>query len=92
MFKELVAGAGCVGGGAGKRVDGVFPGRPNADQWTIAAQGERRNGAERRNKGRNVSWRKGSLQKKLGLDYGMQNKKSMPERDDDGKDQGKERG
>ena len=33
----------------------------------------RGNGARRRNKWRNVvSWRKGSLQKKIGLDYGMQ--------------------
>ena len=32
----------------------------------------RENGAERRNKGRNISWRNGSLQRKPGLDYGMQ--------------------
>ena len=127
-FGELVGGAGCVGGGAGKRVDGVFPGRPqafginadqwitrtkgasmedtilpkcvifreqvggagcvggqekewmecflehlrafgiNIDQWTTAAQNE---GKWRRNKGRNVSWRSGSWQRKPGLDYGM---------------------
>ena len=43
----------------------------NADQWTTAAQDEG-NGAERRNKGRNSSWRNGSLQRMPRLDYGMQ--------------------
>ena len=33
---------------------------------------KRRNGAERRNKGRNISCRNGSLQRKPWLDYGMQ--------------------
>ena len=32
----------------------------------------RGNGAERRNKGRNISWRNGPLQRKPTLDYGMQ--------------------
>ena len=41
-------------------------------------------GARRGNKGRNVSWRNRSLQRKSGLDDGMQY--SIPERD--GKDQG----
>ena len=27
VFEEMVGGSGCVGGRAGKRVDGVFPGR-----------------------------------------------------------------
>ena len=50
----------------------------NTHQWTAAAQDEgewrrtRGNGAGRRNKGRNVSWRNGSLQRKSGLDDGMQ--------------------
>ena len=45
----------------------------NADQWTTAAQDKARgNGAERRNKERNFSWRNGSLQRKPGLDCGMQ--------------------
>ena len=74
MFGGLVGGAECVGG-AGKRVDGVFSGRPrfrafgiNADQWTTAAQGKG-NGAGRRNKRWDIfSWRNGSLQRKLGLD------------------------
>ena len=30
MFGEMVGGTDCVGGGAGKRVDGVFPGRPQS--------------------------------------------------------------
>ena len=45
----------------------------------------RGNGAERWNKGRNISWRNGSLQRKPGLDYDIQ---SMPECD--GKDQGED--
>ena len=32
----------------------------------------REDGARRWNKGQNVSWRNGSLQRKTGLDYGMQ--------------------
>ena len=41
----------------------------NTDQWTTAAQEE----GERRKKGRNISWRNGSLlQRKPRLDYGMQ--------------------
>ena len=57
MFGQLVGSAGCVGD-ARKRVDGVFPGRPqifgiSAEQWTTAAQDEEKNGAGRRNKGRN---------------------------------------
>ena len=32
----------------------------------------RENGARRRNKGRNVTWQSGSLQRKPGLYYGMQ--------------------
>ena len=43
----------------------------NADQWTTAAQDEG-DGTRRHNKCQNVSWRSGSLQRKLGLDYGTQ--------------------
>ena len=32
MFGDMVGGAGCVGG-AGKRVDGVFPGRPQSFRY-----------------------------------------------------------
>ena len=75
MFGELVGGRGLCGG-PGKRVGGVFPERSqtfgiDADQWTAAIQ-TRGNGAEQRNKGRNISWRNGSLQRKPNLDYGMQ--------------------
>ena len=43
----------------------------DADQWATAAQDE---GQWRRtaNKGRDISWRNGSLQEKPRLDYGMQ--------------------
>ena len=47
----------------------------------------RRNGAERRNKGRNISWRNGSLQRK-GQSWTTACS-GMPERD--GKDQGEDR-
>ena len=45
MFGELVGGTGCVGGGAGKRVNGCFLDDLrafgiNANQWTTAAQNE----------------------------------------------------
>ena len=44
----------------------------NADRWMTTAPGTSRNGAGRRNKGWDVSWRNGSLQRKPGLDNGMQ--------------------
>ena len=79
MFGEIVGGAGCVEG-AEKRVDkGCFLDdlrafSINAGQRTsaTAAHDEGGNGAGRRNKGRDVSWRNESLQRKPGLDYGMQ--------------------
>ena len=75
MFGELVGGAGCVGG-QGKEWMGCFLDDLrafgiNADQWTTALR-TRGNGAERQNKGRNILWRSGSLQRKPGLDDGMQ--------------------
>ena len=75
MFGDL-GGAGCVGGHEkewmGCFLDGLKAFGINADQWTAAAQDEG-DGGGRRNKGRNVSWRNGSLQRKPGLDYyGMQ--------------------
>ena len=75
MFGELVLDAGCVGGQEKEwmgcfvedlRVVGI-----NADQWTTVAQDKRGNGAERQNKGRNISWRNESLHRKPRLDYGM---------------------
>ena len=70
IFGEMVGGAGCVGGQEkewmGCFLDDLRAFGINADQWT------RGNDAERRNKGRNISWRNGPLQRKPGLDYGMQ--------------------
>ena len=75
MFGEMVGGAGCVRGQEkewmGCFLDDLKAVGINADQWTPAAQ-EERNGAERQNKGWNISWQNGSLQKKPRLDYGMQ--------------------
>ena len=61
--------------GLGKRVDRVFLDDLkrfgiNANQWTTAAQ-ERGNDVRRWNKRWKVSWSNGSLQRKLGLGYGM---------------------
>ena len=75
MFGEMVGGAGCLGGQEKEwmgcflddlRVFGI-----NADQTTLQPR-TRGNGAERQNKGRNILWQNGSLQKKPRLDYGMQ--------------------
>ena len=65
------------GGGAGKRVNGGVSWMTSELSVSTPTSGRlqprtRRNGARRRNKGRNVSWRNGSLQRKLGLDFGMQ--------------------
>ena len=72
-----IGGGRGLSGGLGKRVDRVFPGRPQELSASTPTSGQlqprtRGNGAERRNKGRNISWRTGSLQMKPGLDYGMQ--------------------
>ena len=76
MVGELVGGAGCVGGQekewTGCFLDDLRAFGINADQWTTAAQDERGNVAGRRNKGRSVSWRNVLLQRKPGVDYGMQ--------------------
>ena len=75
MFGESVGGAGCVGGQEkewmGCFLDDLSAFGINANQWTAAAQDEG-NGAERWNKGRNISWQNGSLQRNPRLDYGMQ--------------------
>ena len=75
MFGELMGGAGCAGGQEnewmGCFLDDLRAFGINADHWTTAVQ-RRGNGARRRNKGGNVLWRGGSLQRKSGLDYGMQ--------------------
>ena len=70
MFGEMVGGGGLCGG-AGKIVDGVFPGPTSelsASTPTSGAPRTRGNGAERQNEGRNISWQNESLQKKLRLD------------------------
>ena len=75
MFGVLVRGAGCVRGQEkewmGCFLDDLRASGINADKWTTAAQdeGEWRRTAD---KGRNISWRNGSLQRKRGLDYDIQ--------------------
>ena len=75
MFGELV-GARAAWGGRKKSEWGVSwttselsASTPTSGRLQPRTRG---NGAGRRNKGRNVSWRDGSLQRKPGLDYGMQ--------------------
>ena len=90
MFGELVGGAGCVGGRK-KKEWGVSSGTTSELSSSTSTSGRlehmtRGNEAGRWNKGRNVSWRNGSLQRKPGMDYGMH---SMPKRG--GKDQGEPR-
>ena len=75
IFGELVGGAGCVGGqekngwGVSWTTSELSASTPTSGRLQPRTRG---NGAERRNKGRNISWRNGSLQRKPGLDYGMQ--------------------
>ena len=75
MFEKLVGSAGCVGGQEkewmGCFLDNLRAFGINADQWTTAQLRTRGNGAGRRNKGRNVLGEM-ALQKKPGLDFGMQ--------------------
>ena len=75
MFGELVGGAGCVGGQEKERkkcfLDDSEPTAPTPTIGRLQPR-TRGNGAGRRNKGRSISWRNGSLQRKPGLDYGMQ--------------------
>ena len=75
MFGELVGGAGCVGGqgkecgwGVSWTTSELSVSMPTSGRLQPRTRG---NGAGRRNKGRNVPRRNGSLQRKLGLlDYG----------------------
>ena len=78
MFRELVGAAGCaLVEVPGKRVDGVFPGRPQSfrhqrrpvDNCSPGRRGMSQNGGTR---GGTISWRNGSLQRKPRLDHGMQ--------------------
>ena len=76
MFGEMVGGGRCVGGQEKEWMeyflDDLRAVGINADQYRQLQPRTRGNGAGRRNKGRNVSWRNGSLQRKSGLGYGMQ--------------------
>ena len=75
MFGEMVGGAGCVGGQEkewmGCFVDDLelLTSTPTSGRLQPRTRG---NGAEPQNKGRNISWQNGSLQRKSRLDYGMQ--------------------
>ena len=75
MFGEMVGGAGCVGGQEkewmGCFLDDLrdFESTPTSGRLQPRTRG---NGAERHNKGRNISGRTGPLQRKPRLDYGMQ--------------------
>ena len=74
-FGEMVEGAGCAG--ARKESEWVVSWTTSELSASTPASGRlqprtRGNGAERPNKGRNISWRNGSLQRKPRLDYGMQ--------------------
>ena len=66
MFGEMVGGAGCVRGQEkewmGCFLDDLraFGTTPNSERLQRRPRG---NGAERQNKGRNISWQNGSLQK-----------------------------
>ena len=75
MLGQMLGGADCVGGQENEWM---------GDSWTTSELSAstptsgrlhprtRGNGAGRRNKKRNVSWRNGALQRRPGLDYDMQ--------------------
>ena len=75
MFGEMVGGAGCVRGqeksgwGVSWTTSELSASTPTSGRLQPRTRG---NGAERQNKGRNISWQNGSLQKKTRLDYDMQ--------------------
>ena len=75
MLGELVGVRAAWGGrekcgwGVSKTTSEPFASTPTSGRLQPRTRGD---GAGRRNKGRNVSWQNGSLQRKLGLDYGMQ--------------------
>ena len=75
MFGELVGGASCVGArkksgwGVSWTTSELSASTPTSGRLQSRTRG---NGAERQNKGRNISWQNGSLQKKPRLDYSMQ--------------------
>ena len=75
MFGELVGGAGFVGGQekecVGCFLDDLRAFRINADQWTTAAQDEEE-WCRTAEQGAECFMGNASLQRKPGLDYGMQ--------------------
>ena len=74
MLGELIGGAGCVGGRRNKSGYGVSWMTSELSVSTLTSgrlqPKTEGNGARRRNKEWDVSCRNGSLQRKLGLDYG----------------------
>ena len=76
MFGEMVGGAGCVGGQEkewmGSFLDDLRASASSTPTSRRLQPRTRGYGAERQNKGRNISLQSGSLQKKPRLDYGMQ--------------------
>ena len=72
LFGKVMGGAGCVGGQENEEciLDDLRAFSIKANQWTTVAQGEGEC-RKTRNKGRNVSWLTGSLQRKSGMDYGL---------------------
>ena len=71
MLGELMGNAGCVGGQEKEWMGCLLDDLRAINADCSPGQG-RENGARQRDKGRNVSWRNGSLQRKPKLDYGMQ--------------------
>ena len=75
MFGEMVGGTGCVGArknsgwGVSWTTSELSASTPTSGRLQPRT---RENGAERQNKGRNTSWQNRSLQRKPGMDYGMQ--------------------
>ena len=75
IFGQLVGGAGCVGArkksgwGVSWTTSELSASKSTSGRLQPRTRG---NGAEREDKGRNIAWQNGSLQKKPRLDYGMQ--------------------
>ena len=75
LFGELMGGAGWVGGrkksgwGVSRTTSELSASTPTSGRLQLRTRGD---GAGQRNKGRNVSWRNGSLHRRPGLGYGIQ--------------------
>ena len=68
---DLVCGI-CGAHGGYETAEVLHVRRISRGRGLCGGSGKRGNVAERRNKGRNISWRNGSLQRKPRLNYGMQ--------------------